>query len=227
MGMNRIETDLFSNYQAAFTETLMLAALAAGVSAVIVSYLVARRVVTPVRHLMEASRRIAGGHYRERVPVAGDDELGQLALSFNQMAAALDQTEVMRRELIANVTHELRTPLTSIKGYMEGLLDGVLPTEAATFQQVYREADRLQRLVNDLQELSRVEADAFELHTRPLAIDPLIQQVADHLRPQFKDKGVALTLELAPNLLPVLALETNDPDQPLVEVSFTANVRKN
>jgi signal transduction histidine kinase len=67
------------------------------------------------------------------------------------------------------VAHELRTPLASIQGYMEGLIDGVLPAKVATFQQVYREADRLQRLVHDLQELSRVEAGAYDLSLRPLS----------------------------------------------------------
>jgi signal transduction histidine kinase len=157
--------------------------------------------------LMQASRHIANGHYRERVEAASEDELGQLARSFNQMAATLEQTETIRRELIANVAHELRTPLSSIKGYMEGLIDGVLPAEPDIYQQVYQEADRLQRLVNDLQELSRVEAGAFELNRRPLAVATLIKQVTNRLCPQFEEKGVTLELELPPNLPAVLADE--------------------
>ena len=102
----------------------------------------------------------------ERVNIVGapenGDELTQLAISFNQMAEKLSQTENMRRQLIGDVSHELRTPLTAIKGSMEGLLDGVLPPTPETFQNIYREADRLQRLVADLQELSRIEGgDTF------------------------------------------------------------------
>jgi len=196
----QMESDLFTNYKAAFTEALGLAAIAAFASAVLVSFLISRRVVTPIHQLMTASRHIAAGHYDERVAAAGDDELGELGRRFNQMAEALNRTETMRRDLIANVTHELRTPLTSIKGYMEGLMDGVLPAEPDTFQQVHREAARLQRLVNDLQELSRVEANAIELRRQPLAIETVIRQCTDRLRPQFEDKGVALTLDIPPSL---------------------------
>ncbi len=207
MGMQAMTDDLFTNFRTAFTEALLWAAFFATASAVIVSIFVSRRVVTPVRHMMQASRHIAGGHYSERVPAASGDELGQLARSFNQMAAALEQTETLRRDLIGNVAHELRTPLTTIKGYMEGLLDGVLPPEADTFQMVYREADRLQRLVSDLQELSRVEAGAFELRRLPLPVVGLIEQTVARLRPQFEEKGVALRLNLPPDLPPVLADE--------------------
>lgn len=207
MGMQLLEQDLLTNFQAALTEALLWAGATALVAAVTVSIFVSRRVVNPIRQMMQASRYIAAGHYRERVEVASQDELGQLARSFNQMAATLEQTEAMRRDLIGNVAHELRTPLASIKGYMEGLMDGVLPAEADTYQQVYREADRLQRLVNDLQELSRVEAGAFELNCRPLDLTELIRQTASRLLPQFEEKGVALTVELPASLPPVLADE--------------------
>ncbi|RME98485.1 MAG: HAMP domain-containing protein, partial [Chloroflexi bacterium] len=122
MGMAQMGDDLFTSFRTAFTEALLWAAGVATISAVIVSIFVSRRVVTPVRQLMRSSRTIANGRYSERVPATGDDELGRLAHSFNQMAGALEQTESMRRELIGNVAHELRTPLTNIKGYMEGLI---------------------------------------------------------------------------------------------------------
>lgn len=204
-GLEEMSSDLFTNFRDAVTEALLFSTTAALVSALIVSLFVSRRVVTPIRQMMEASQRIAAGHYEERVEAAGRDELGQLAHSFNQMATTLEQTEAMRRDLIANVAHELRTPLASIKGYMEGMMDGVLPASPDTYQQIYHEADRLQRLVNDLQELSRVEAGAFKLECRPLAIAELIQRTTAHLRPQFEEKSVSLSLNLPANLPPVLA----------------------
>ncbi len=207
MGSMSMMEDLFSNFRDAVTEALLISTAAAVASALIVSLFVSRRVVTPIRQMMQASQRIAAGRYQERVDVIGEDELGQLAHSFNQMAATLEQTETMRRELIANVAHELRTPLTSIKGYMEGMLDGVLPPQPETFQQIYHEADRLQRLVDDLQELSRVEAGAFKLNRQPLNLKHLIEQTADRLRPQFEEKEVSLTLAVPPNLPSVPADE--------------------
>ncbi|MFC1974793.1 sensor histidine kinase [Chloroflexota bacterium] len=207
MGVQQLEADLLTNYRAAVTEALLVATVVALLSAIVVSIFVSRRVVTPIRQMMQASHHIAAGHYRERVEVTSQDELGQLAHSFNQMAFTLEQTETMRRDLIANVAHELRTPLSSIKGYMEGLIDGVLPGQANTYQQVYHEADRLQRLVNDLQELSRVEAGAFELNRQPVTITELIGQTVARLRPQFEEKEVTLNLNMPPNLSSVWADE--------------------
>jgi histidine kinase len=198
--------DLFTNFRSAVSEALTLAAIAAFAAAVAVSVFVSRRVVLPVQEMMVASQRIAEGHYDERVGIPGKadtqdlDELSRLALSFNQMATRLEQTEARRLELVGNVAHELRTPLASIKGYMEGLLDGVLPAEPGTFQQVYREADRLQRLVQDLQELSRVEAGAYDLDIRPTPVLPLVEATEARLGRQFEDKGVALKIDVPVDL---------------------------
>jgi len=204
-----LELDLFSNFRNAVTEALLLSGSAAFVAALILSVFVSRRVVLPVQEMQTASQRIAAGHFEERVGVPSTaspkdlDELGRLALSFNQMASRLEQTEALRLELIGNVAHELRTPLASIKGYMEGLIDGVLPAEAATFQQVYREADRLQHLVHDLQELSRVEAGAYELNLHPTAPGHLAGEVVGRLGRQFEEKGVALETNVPADLPPV------------------------
>ena len=205
--------DLFANSRHAMIESLTRAVFAASVLALGLSLYISRKVSLPIQRMMLAARRIASGHYSERVAVreaAYLDELGQLAVLFNQMAGSLEQTERMRHELIGNVAHELRTPLTSIKGYMEGLIDGVLPAETATFETIHREADRLQRLVYDLQELSRVEAGAVPLELRPVSVAALISGTVERLRPQFQDKGVAVETDVSPGLPPVRA----DEDRP-------------
>ena len=215
MGTNsgQLQVDLFANFDNAVTEAVALATLAAFLAAFVLSLFISRRVVLPVQEMMVASQRIAVGHYDERVGVPGSanpeemDELGLLAQSFNQMAASLEQSETLRMELIGNVAHELRTPLSSIQGYMEGLIDGVLPNEAATFQQVHREADRLQRLVYDLQELSRVEAGGFELKVQPTPMFRLVETVVARLGRQFEDKGVKLETDVSVDLPFVLADE--------------------
>jgi len=208
-----MELDLFTNFRRAVNEALALSALAAFLSALVVSAFVSRRIGTPVREMMVASQRIAEGHFNERVNVPSDltwdelDELGRLALSFNQMAVQLEHIEATRRELIGTVAHELRTPLTSIKGSMEGLIDGVLPSDASTFQRIYREADRLQRLVYDLQELSRVEAGAFELNVKPVPVLDLVESTVARLGCQFEEKGVVLETDISGDVLPVWADE--------------------
>jgi signal transduction histidine kinase len=197
-----MEMDLFTNFRTAVREALAYAALTAFMVAVVVSLLVSRQVVAPVRAITSASQRIAEGHYDERVGLSDAldederDELSQLALSFNQMAVQLEKTESFRRQLIGDVAHELRTPLTAIKGSMEGLMDGVLPADVETYQHIYKEADRLQRLVTDLQELSRVEAGAYELYLKPMEISQMVEMIVVRLGRQFEEKGVILKTNL-------------------------------
>ena len=156
-GRGFVQPQAFVNFRAGVLDALGYAVLAAVLVAVVVSILFSRSIVAPLRAMMSASQRIADGRYDERVSVSGSDELAQLAERFNRMAEQLERTETMRRQLIGDVSHELRTPLTAIGGYMEGLTDGVLPATPETFEQVRVEASRLSRLVDDLQELSRVE----------------------------------------------------------------------
>lgn len=193
-----MESELFINYKAAVYEALTLAAMMALIAAVIASFLISRQVVEPIQKLMKLSQKIADGEYEERLKITGNvqenqlDELDQLALSFNQMADKLEKTESIRRQLIGDVTHELRTPLSAIKGYMEGLIDGVISATPEIYNQVYAEADRLQRLINDLQELSRVEAGAYQLKIESVNPTSLVETIANQYNQQFDEKGIIL-----------------------------------
>lgn len=204
-----LEADLYINFQKAFTETLVFSAAAAIITALVVSILVTRQVVAPIRRLQNVSRYIADGHYDERVQLPGHqgrddlDELGQLAVSFNQMTLRLEQAEDLRKQLIGDIAHELRTPLSTIKGSLEGLIDGVLPAERDTYHQIYQEAERLQRLVDDLQDLNLVESGAFQLDPEPVDPAAVIKLTLDRLSRQFDEKEVALVNRL-PEKLPVV-----------------------
>jgi histidine kinase len=195
------------DFRASFNEALAYAASAAMLAAFAISLFFSRSVIAPVRAMSLATQRIADGRYDERVQANGTDELAQLALYFNQMAEKLDQIESMHRRLIGDVSHELRTPLTSIKGSMEGLMNGVLPATSETYQQIHAEADRLNRLVDDLQELSRVEARAYQLEVRPLDISTLVRTVTKRLTSQAESKRISLDFKLDPNLPHLLADE--------------------
>ena len=198
---------LYANFQASFREALLWASVAALFVALILSFLLSRRVVAPVRAMMIASRSIAEGHYDERVGTHGSDELGQLAQSFNQMATELEKTEEMRRQLIGDVAHELRTPLTTIKGSVEALEDGILPASPETYELILHEADRLNHLVDDLQELSRVEAGAYELIIQPLQLSSLTGTIEKRFGTQFKEKGIKFERIVPANLPTIQADE--------------------
>ena len=196
---------LYADYRASFNDALMYASLAAAAVAVVLSVVFSRGVIAPVRAMALASQRITDGHYDERVRVTGTDELAQFTARFNQMAEKLQQVEAMRRRLIGDVSHELRTPLTTIKGSIEGLIDGVLPATQETYEQIHVEAERLNRLVDDLQELSRMEAHAYQLSCHPVDVASLLDSAAKRLALQAQSRNISLSIEIAADLRPVQA----------------------
>ncbi len=205
-GNTGMMTDLTENFTRAVNEVVLVAASLAFVTAVLVSTFVTRRIVKPVQAMTAASQRIANGRYDERVQTVGEDELAELGRSFNRMAHELAQTEERRRQLIGDVAHELRTPLSSIKSVMEGLQDGVLRPEPETFASVEQEVNRLQRLVRDLEELSKAEAGQIPLEKEAVNPAELVETAVARLRPQFADKQVSLNTDIPPSL-PVLTVD--------------------
>jgi signal transduction histidine kinase len=196
-------------------QALLVATAAAVLSAALASFFVTGRIVGPLRRLASASRRLADGHYAERVSVPSDDELGDLARSFNAMAGALEATERRRRELIGDVAHELRTPIATLEGYLEGLLDGVVEPGAPTWARLHGEAGRLRRLVDDLQELSRAEARQIPLVLRPTDPAEIARVAVDRLSASFAEKGLELRAVVPPRLPRVQA----DPDRAIQVLS--------
>ena len=205
-----LNADLFHNFHAALNEAMLVALLVSGVAAVVISWFVSRRIVAPIQAMSRVSRRIAEGHYEERVAVPptaveDTDELSELALNFNRMAERLARTEEARRQWLADISHEMRTPLASILAYAEGLQDGVFPPDPEIYQQIVRETRRLQRLVDDLHELSRLEAGAYELERRAVPSGQLVQEAIQRFMPAYTNKGVALKAEVPPDAPPVWA----------------------
>jgi signal transduction histidine kinase len=196
---------LYRSFIATLNENLMASALVTFLVASAVGVFMARRIVRPIQAMVQASQRIAAGDYHHRVHMLGGDELGTLARAFNQMAEALERTEQRRLALIGDVAHELRTPLSSIRSVVEGLADGVLPAELSTFLDIQREVTRLQRLVHDLEELSRAEAGQIPLNLRKIAPLDLIQAATQRLQFQFEDKGIGLHIHIPSDLPYVVA----------------------
>lgn len=208
-GITMADDALNGAFRDALMQALLVAGGAATLVALLVSLFVAQQIARPVRRMLGATRRIAAGHYAERVPVEpgnAGDEIGQLAGSFNDMAASLEQTERRRLELIADISHELRTPIATLEGYLEGLLDSVVEPSAQTWALLHDEAGRLRRLVDDLQELSRAEARQMTLAIRPISPTAIIQATLDRLRPQFDEKGLTLRIAV-PDNLPAIAAD--------------------
>ncbi len=212
-----LEAELAANLQRAVHSLLVVGTLAGIVTAIAASLFTTRRILQPIQAMMRASQRISAGDYHERIDPPSRDELGELAASFNQMAGTLERTERRRIELIGDVAHELRTPLSSIRSSLEGVADGILPIEPATFLDLQREVSRMQRLVHDLEDLSQAETGQVALELCPVALGELVATVVDRLQPQFEDKGVVLHLDI-PAGLPQPQVDTNRTTQVLLNL---------
>lgn len=199
--------DMAAAFRTALLQALLLATVGAAVTAFSVSLFMSRRITAPLTRLVGASRHLAHGEYSARVPIEGEDELTELAAGFNEMAAALEDTERRRVHLIGDVAHELRTPLATLSGYLEGLRDGVIEPEPALWEQLYGESARLRRLVDDLRELSRVEVGRVALHQQPVTPSRLVDAALARLGPGFAAKGVAFGRVVPNEVVDVLADE--------------------
>jgi len=171
---------------------ILLAGLTAGLVALGLGTLLVRQLTRPLRAVTRAAQNIAAGKLKQTVSVPSRDELGQLAQAFNAMSARLERAEALRQQMIADTAHELRTPIAVIQADLEALLDGYSKPDEATFRSLYKEMQRLTRLVNDLHDLSLLEAGEINLELRATDMEALLQQLAATLGPNAQARGVTL-----------------------------------
>ena len=216
-----VPPDIARHLDMAFNQStfvsLAIAAGAAAVAALALSWFVARRVTGTIRGLAGASAAVAAGSLDTRVPVIGEDEVGALASSFNEMAAQLEQTERRRRELLSDVAHELRTPLATIDGYLQAISDGVMQPDERVLASVHREIARLARLADDLQKVSRAEERQLDLHLARVLPKQLVDAAVAAAEPGYADKGVQLITE-ADSELPALQIDPDRLDEVLANL---------
>jgi signal transduction histidine kinase len=180
--------------------TLWLAVAIASVFAALTAVLLARPLIRQVRALSAAADRIRGGDLTVRVPPTSRDELGALAVGFNDMAATLERAEAHKRNLVHDVAHELRTPLTNILGTLEAIEDNLRPADATTVATLRTEAGLLSALVNDLQDISLAESGQLALDLTDVDVVSEVRDAVDAMR--HIKRGVALE---ASDITPVWA----------------------
>jgi signal transduction histidine kinase len=195
-------------YDQSVTSVVLLAVAVAVAASVVLALVIGRRLGRPLAGIAAAARQVAMGDYSARVPRDGPDELAGLADSFNQMAADLEAQERIRRDFIANAAHELRTPLTNLQGYLEALRDGVIEADAATYESLHEEADRLVRLSRSLDALAEGDAGASPPRSVDLDLALAIRSALELAAPSIERAGLRL-VEDVPDTLPARA----DPDR--------------
>jgi two-component system sensor histidine kinase BaeS len=157
---------------------------------------IARVVSNPVRRLTVASHQLAAGRLDVRVPAAGRGELARLSASFNAMAEAVQRSEERQRRLVADVAHEMRTPLSNLRGYLEGLSDGVVEPTRELFASLHEETMLQRRILDDLQVLALAEAGDLRYSRAPVDLADLVEVGATVHRAVAVEAGIALTVDV-------------------------------
>lgn len=199
-------------YLATIGDALWLAGGIAALVAIILGLLLARRITRPLGDLSRAAHQIAQGDYEQRVPIRSDDELGELAASFNTMAEAVGRQEHLRRQMAADIAHELRNPLAILQGELEAMLDGVHPLSTDAVASAHEETQLLSRLVTDLKDLSLAEAGQLPLDRRLTDLGELARTSVERLASRARDKEVDLRTEASEAMEGMPEVEV-DPDR--------------
>ncbi|SHF06495.1 MULTISPECIES: sensor histidine kinase [Caloramator] len=194
---NTLKTVYFVIWMAAF--------FAMFISAIIIYYFSEKILIRPLNKINSTAKSIAKGEFDKRVDLESDDEIGDLAHSFNYMADSLQSLEDMRRSFIANISHELRSPMTSINGFITGIIDGTIPKEKWIYYLniVHDEIKRLMRLINDILDLARLESGEFSINIGVFDLNELIRQRVIKFEDKINKRGIEVNVKLIEKKLKV------------------------
>ena len=174
---------------------LILSLFLVGGLSIVVSLIFSKKLTDPIKKLTVAARDISEGNIKSKVSVSGNDEISNLARTFNAMAGALEVQESLRRRLNANIAHELRTPLTVIQGELEGMIDGLITIDKDRLLSLHEETTRLKTIIEGFEELARAEASVLGLKKQLVNLKPFLDNIRGRFEKLFSDKGVSLDLE--------------------------------
>lgn len=175
--------------------SLLLTAVGTIILAFIFGAVISRTITKPIRELTNATHAMAAGKLGQKVAVRSKDEIGELAQSFNKMNDELAHSFNLRKQMTADIAHELRTPLSLIIGHAEAVNDGVLPPTHENFEIIREEAERLEKLVNDLRTLSLADAGELPLDFQSVDINKLLSDIKTHYMVQLNQKRITLDLD--------------------------------
>ncbi|MDX2344479.1 MAG: HAMP domain-containing sensor histidine kinase [Acidimicrobiia bacterium] len=191
-----VPADIQEDYDRALTGALIVATAIGLIVAMALGVLLTRRLLGTFNKIKESASLLADGHYSTRVSIPREVELADLAESVNTLADSLQQTEQTRARLVSDLAHEIRNPLSTIEGYMEGLIDGVLPQSKETYEAIAGEAHRLKRLTWDLSTLSKAQEGAIEFSFVLSDLGDAVRRVVETLGPQYEINEVDLDVNL-------------------------------
>lgn len=222
-----LNDDLFISFRTAVYDAMKFAIPSALIAALILSLSLSQQFIKQIREMLSVSKKISDGDFKERISLplyrSPDemDELLQLAVGFNQMTDKLEKNEQLRKELIGDVSHELRTPLAFIKASIESIADGVISPTTDILEDIQEEIERLTRLVDDLQELSIIEAGSYVLQKEKVHMVDIVRPLLNQMKGKFKGKNLHIQISIEDNL-PLVRVDLDRIKQVLTNILSNA-----
>ena len=188
----RMSCERFTNFLVKLVITLIVVTIGMIALVSCILYAATRGILKPIREMTLAARRFGEGNFSKKLYIAGDNELGFLAGTLNEMASSLEHTEETRKSFISNVSHELKTPMTTIGGFVDGILDGTIPPEKHNhyLKIVSSEVNRLSRLVRSMLNISKYEAGELKLVTEEFDIITVILPTLLSFEKRIEEKNI-------------------------------------
>lgn len=194
---------LEQGYLQSVNKWIWVAGLISAFVAGLMGLLFAKRITAPLHELAVAAKNISHGDLAHRVDVSSEDEIGELAKSFNAMAKSIEKNNQLRRRLLGDIVHEIKTPLTVLRGNLEAMLDGIIEPTPKKLAAIHTETLLLSRLLDDLRDLSLAEEKQLKLETHKENVGHIIRQVVEMFRPRAKEESKHLELRLSEDIPPV------------------------
>ena len=161
-----------------------------------------KSIVTPIHHLQVATKKITDGNLDFEMPAGGEDEIGELCTDFEEMRRRLKETaeekleaEKQNKELISNISHDLKTPITAVKGYVEGLMDGVADTpekQEKYIRTIYNKANDMERLINELTFYSKIDTNRIPYHFDRINVNDYFADCVEELSIELEEQNIEL-----------------------------------
>ncbi len=201
------ESAMLSSLLEVIIRAIVIAILWVLLAALIAVYFITEKITGPLKQISNAAKQFADGKFDVRIPVRGNDEIARLGLAMNNMAESLDNYDTMRNTFMSNVSHDLRSPMTSISGFVDGILDGVIPPEKHEYylRIVSTEIKRLSRLVASLLDLSRIQAGDRKFTLAPFDVCEMCREILISFEQKINDKRLDVEFDCTEDSIFVLA----------------------
>ncbi|SFJ51061.1 sensor histidine kinase [Thermoflavimicrobium dichotomicum] len=183
------------HFEMALIQSIIWTTAGSLILAVTVSFYIAKRITAPLIEMRRVAEEIRQGNVKQRVQIQGRDELADLGRALNHLTEQLEQQELLRKNLTADVAHELRTPLTTLKSHMEAFEDGIWEPTPERIHSCYEEIERLIHLVDDLHQLTRLESPEFQLSISKINLLKMVQRSVNQMEAAYLQKGVSLRID--------------------------------